>query len=160
MFIPLVLYSKVNYVLYLLKFRVVGRLVISVMRSKQSLVALPWASEAEVMCETEYTVLSLLILLQQTWCNAAHTNRGVCSNPGLGFPAFSRKQTYPTIGDSSAVLTAARSITLLARLRQSTRFVSRPRSDTTTAVFLYKPQGEGDWKFSANPFCNLTQNQN
>jgi hypothetical protein len=62
-------------------------------------------------------------------------------SPGLDFPAFSRIRTYPTIGNSSAVF-IVRSIKLLARLRPSTWFVSRPRSDTMPAVFLYERQEE------------------
>ena len=77
------------------------------------------------------------------------------SSPGLGFAAFSRIQTYPTIGDSSAVFIAV-SIKLLARLRQSTWFVSRPRSDTRTAVFLYKTQeGDGELEIISESILQL-----
>jgi len=79
----------------------------------------------------------------------------VGSSPELGFAAFSRIQTYPTIGDSSAVFIAV-SIKLLARLRQSTWFVSRPRSDTRTAVFLYKTQeGEGELEIISESILQL-----
>ena len=86
--------------------------------------------------------------MQRTRTNTASW---VGSSPGLGFPTFSRIQTYPTIGDTSAVFIAV-SIKLLTRLHQSTRFVSRSRSDERTAVFLYKTQeGEGELEIISEP---------
>ena len=64
------------------------------------------SSRTEV-CNCIYTVviayLAATKLMQRTRSNAA---LWVTSCPGLGFPAFSRIQTYPTIGYSSAVFIA------------------------------------------------------
>jgi hypothetical protein len=92
--------------------------------------------------------------MQQTCCNAAQTNHVVSSNCGLGFAALSGKQTYPTNGESSAVLTEHDYWQGFAKVHGS--FLGQGRTQRLQFFFI-KLKGKRNWKFPANPFCNLTR---